>query len=81
MPTMTTSVTHLAGPAVRLGPRIIQRCLVCGAKLCDSHDKHASLKIWSEGGLILFDGAVQEYIGEFLEMKAMPDDFCDVLVE
>ena len=28
--------THLAGNTVRLGDRAIQRCLICGYKLCDN---------------------------------------------
>ena len=30
------SVTHIAGPVVTIGCRRIQRCSVCGEKMCDN---------------------------------------------
>lgn len=33
---MTETLSHLAGPAIIVSGRTIQRCLICGAKLCDS---------------------------------------------
>lgn len=30
------STTHIAAPKVTIGSRILQRCLVCGFKLCDN---------------------------------------------
>lgn len=33
---ITDTVTHLAGPRIDVCGRIIQRCSVCGTKLCDS---------------------------------------------
>jgi hypothetical protein len=31
-----STVTHIAGPAVTVGGRTIQRCCICGEKLIDS---------------------------------------------
>lgn len=31
------TMTHIAAPHVNMDGRIIQRCIVCGAKLCDSN--------------------------------------------
>jgi hypothetical protein len=30
------TVTHIAGNVIEIEGRVIQRCVVCGAKLCDS---------------------------------------------
>lgn len=33
---MDEPIIHLAGNAVTVGGRVIQRCAICGEKLCDS---------------------------------------------
>jgi len=46
------TITHIAAPHVDMGGRIIQRCAVCGAKLCDSEGASQSLNA---------DGSVSRY--------------------
>lgn len=45
------SVTHIAGPCVHIdsrnGTRIVQRCSLCGEKLCDS--KNVSMPVGPDG--------------------------------
>lgn len=48
----TDTVAHLAGPEITVDGRVLQRCLICGAKLCDSLGYAAPLNA---------DGSVHEY--------------------
>ena len=34
---LMASTTHIAGPRIEACGRIVQRCSLCGEKLCDSH--------------------------------------------
>ncbi len=83
------SVTHAAGPVVGIKGRIIQRCPVCGEKLCDSLNTAMPLNpdgsipefpTWAEGALVEIDGNRSSLVGEFLTME-LPVNFCLVLVE
>lgn len=33
---MNDTISHLAGPSITVSGRVLQRCLICGAKLSDS---------------------------------------------
>ncbi len=33
---MDETVTHLAGPVITVSGRVLQRCCICGEKLCDN---------------------------------------------
>lgn len=65
------TITHWSGPAMNLAGRVIQRCSVCGAKLCDS-----------EGVAVMLDpdGTVPEFptweVGRLIQVKAgMPTQY------
>ena len=86
---MHGSVTHVAGPLIKVGPRIVQRCPVCGEKLNDSRDLANAASSdgppeflsWVEGALVQFQGARQSVVGDFFQVTPLPDDFCLELVE
>lgn len=86
---MHDSVTHVAGPLIKVGPRIVHRCLVCGEKLNDSRDLENAASpdgppefaAWTEGALVQFQGNRQSVVGDFFQEEPLPDDFCLELVE
>lgn len=82
------SVTHLTGPVIRVYDRIIQRCAVCGEKLCDNKNVMVPLNldgsvpefpVWPEG-VFLFH---QSNFWKIVTVEDYPDckDFCIDLVE
>lgn len=84
------SVTHVAGPVAVIEGRQIQRCVVCGDKLCDSRgammpvnpDGSApTFPTWEQGALVQCEGSRQSVVGSFFDEGPLPDDFCLVLVE
>lgn len=88
---MNETVTHVAGPVVTIAGRSIQRCPVCGEKLCDSLGQAGPLEPdgsppkfchWQQKALVrVTSGNPTQYemVGEFGD--PMPDDFCLALVE
>jgi hypothetical protein len=90
MPQICETVTHVAGPVVTVGGRSIQRCACCGEKLRDNLGEMAPLKpdgtppemhVWRERALVHIDGNSQTLAGDYVEIDAMPEDFCLALVE
>lgn len=88
------SVTHLAGAVVRIGKkphgRVIQRCAVCGDKLCDNVNFAAPLgpdgapaefATWPEGHMVKVSGGRSVGQGSFAGAARLPKDFCLMLVE
>lgn len=87
------TVTHMAGPPVGIGGRVIQRCLVCGEKLLDSLNTAAPLNpdgtppvfpTWDEGALVRIEPgnpARHSVVGSFMTTIPLPADFCWELVE
>lgn len=86
---MIVSVTHIAGLVIEIGPRVIQRCGVCGEKLVDNKDVAMPVRedgsvdkiaTWCVGGLVRREGhrwhAIAHVNGEDL-----PADNCLDLVE
>lgn len=80
------NAVHLAGPAVQIYDRVIQRCMVCGYKLidadvvCQVHD--ADIGTWVHGALVEISGddpIRYKLAGHFGD--ALPADFCLPLVE
>jgi hypothetical protein len=58
---MPETITHFVGPRMDVCGRIIQRCTVCGARLCDSQDvmmpyqldgRPGEYATWPEGRVI-----------------------------
>lgn len=84
------TVTHAAGPEIRVRKRHVQRCAVCGEKLADSDDPKLR-KFWTEGELVRaqqvpdsVDGgeSMLYSIGQtYSEVNKCPKDFCIELVE
>lgn len=83
------SVTHIAGPVIVLGGRLIQRCVVCGEKLADSKNTAMaaledgtvpSFPTWRQAAFVQFDENRQSETGVFTHAP-IPDDFCLALVE
>ncbi len=75
------TTTHVAGPAVEIRRRKIQRCAVCGAKLGDSADKDLQA-FWSEGELVRESYSfLRSVADEYISSKKVPADFCLALVE
>ena len=91
MPFTLDTVTHVAGPVIRIGDRVLQRCPICGEKLRDSagadvpllpNGKPGTVGMWAEASLVQFDGARQSVIGSFDDENVpLPEDFCLELVE
>lgn len=87
-------VVHLAGTAVRLGNRIIQRCLICGEKLCDNLGSVAPLNeygsvltfpVWGIGELVEHTGNRWAVVGETdspnFQEGSFPENCCVELVK
>ena len=84
------SVTHIAGPVIKIGPRQIQRCAVCGEKLADnieilkglvaSPDGPPEFLSWDPGCLVRVDGHRASML-EHDDGTNLPDDTCLTLVE
>ena len=77
------TVTHVAGPYVQIGDRVIQRCAVCGEKLADTFEPNSdgTVAVWNEGVLVRFRKSHQKNVGDFNNCKSLPRDFCITLVE
>lgn len=88
---LSESVTHIAGPRIEACGRIVQRCSLCGEKLCDSkgcampQNKDGSLpefSTWQVGRLVrVTSGWPTCY--ELLEDESgrLPGDSCLDLLE
>lgn len=75
------SATHVAGPAVKMGRRTIQRCCICGEKLADNEDAERK-KFWNEGELVKIEcGFLRSIKVGLLSVRKVPGDFCIRLVE
>lgn len=73
---MTDTISHFAGPRMDICGRIVQRCAVCGAKLCDSDGVMVPLNL--DGTTPLFptfpEGrVVQVAVGNPTRYLVMPD--------
>ena len=79
------ALTHMAGVAVQIGDRVIQRCAICGEKLIDAHPSlhdflektgliDIKLATWDTGALITIKDKTQVRVNT-------PDNLCIVLVE
>lgn len=86
------SVTHIAGPVIEIGRRKIQRCSVCGEKLCDnlphlqgrvhavSTSGDPGFLSWEAGRLVRVDG-VSQYMLNHVDGDPLPSDSCISLME
>jgi hypothetical protein len=80
-----STVTHLAGPAITVGSRVIQRCCICGAKLCDSENCAMPLEpdgsipefpTWEKGRLIQVEEGNPTRYSVLPDMEKLPEDSC-----
>lgn len=87
---MEGTVTHLAGPAITVGGRVIQRCSLCGDKLCDSKNtaqptpKDGSSPVfptWSIGRLVRVHPGNPTFWELLDDTDQLPEDTCLDLVE
>lgn len=87
-----TTVTHVAGPAVIVAGRGIQRCCVCGEKLIDTKNQMVPLSpdgtpglacCWADGAMVQFEEGNprrESHVGQF-GVNRLPSDSCIALVE
>ncbi|HEY1187694.1 MAG TPA: hypothetical protein VGE74_08555 [Gemmata sp.] len=87
---MKGTVTHIAGCAMNMGGRWIQRCSVCGEKLLDSNNAAAPLNPdgtvpefprWECGRLIQFTAGNPRREVMLPDSDRIPADSCLELVE
>mgnify|MGYP000909049470 CR=1 FL=1 len=86
------SVTHIPGCVIEIKGRIIQRCMLCGEKLCDN--KNVMMPVGPDGEDPIFPtfkiGSLIECEGNRMFMVEedftkkdvrLPDDLCLSLIE
>lgn len=87
---MNRSVTHIAGPAITVDGRTIQRCSLCGDKLVDSKNAMApvnpdgsipTIGTWQVGRLIQVEGFNPKRYLLLPDTDKLPEDSCIDLVE
>jgi hypothetical protein len=86
---MMDTVTHLAGPHVGVSGRVVQRCCVCGEKLCDNINTAMALNpdgtqpefpTWKTGSYVRVERNQHLLVGHW-DDDELPADFCLPLVE
>lgn len=80
---MLQTVSHVVGPFVQIGDRVVQRCALCGEKLADTKepDRLGRVVVWNEGLLVRCQNGIMFKVGDLLNNDELPDDFCLPLVE
>jgi len=86
--------THLAGTPIWINGRVIQRCLICGEKLCDSLNTMSPVEAdgsapvfptWAVGAWVEFDRNRASLVAEterpFFAAEDLPEGCCLDLVE
>ena len=86
---MSDTITHIAGATITVEGRVIQRCSLCGAKLCDSEGcmmllepgKIASeFPTWETGRLVQVTAGNPTQSILLPEADRLPLDSCIVFV-
>lgn len=88
---MSETLTHIAGVAINIGGRKIQRCSLCGEKLIDALNQAAPLNhdgsvplasVWECGRLVqcATDGNPRRW-SLLPDTDQLPEDSCLALVE
>lgn len=78
-----TSITHVAGLPVNVGPQLRQRCAWCGAVLIDYNLEQIAVPIgqegppatWEVGAMVVVDGNAS-WVAEDQGDDKLPDDAC-----
>ena len=82
-----SGIVHVTGPVIKVNGRIIQRCALCGVKICDSKntamptEPDGSIPIfptWESGVLIEEDGNRWSLIPD---SNQLPDNSCMQFIE
>ena len=85
----TPTLSHLAGPDVVVEGRVIQRCLICGAKLADSDGVMQPIKpgeepqfpVWPAGQFVrVATGNPTHYSLVAAAETELPDDACTAFI-
>lgn len=88
--TEQTTVTHIAGVTLTVCGRVIQRCSLCGEKLCDSKNCAMPLNedgsvpefpTFETGRLVQVEEGNPTRFSVLPDTDCLPDDSCLVLVE
>jgi hypothetical protein len=83
--TAAGTLTHIAGPALNVCGRTVQRCSLCGAKLCDSEGTAAPLNpdgsapgfpTWPVGRLVQVETGNPTRYSLLPDTDKLPDDSC-----
>lgn len=82
---MAETITHIAGVTLNVCGRVIQRCSLCGAKLCDSEGTAAPLNpdgsepgfpTWETGRLVQVEAGNPTRSSLLPDTDKLPDDSC-----
>jgi hypothetical protein len=82
---MADTLTHISGDTFHIGGRTIQRCGICGAKLCDNLNAAAPLNAdgseptfptWPAGRLVQVEAGNPTRYSLLEETEKVPDDIC-----
>jgi hypothetical protein len=81
-------ITHLAGQPVMPRGRMLQRCLICGAKLVDSRillvgdgETCPAREVFEPGMYVTIRGRNPAMYVERGFLRRVPNELCDTLVE
>lgn len=82
---MSETLSHVAGVVLTVGDRVIQRCSLCGAKLCDSEgcmiatspgEEPPKFPTWEVGRLIQVNAGNPTHFTLLPESEKLPEDTC-----
>ena len=84
------TVSHIAGPAITACGRLVQRCSLCGEKMCDSKNTASPARLdgspsvfptWPVGRLVRINPGNPTYWELLDDTDELPEDSCLDLVE
>lgn len=79
------TLTHIAGARLDIGGRVIQRCSLCGAKLCDSEgvampvgpgEEPPTFPTWEVGRLVQVEAGNPMRASLLPDTDKLPPDSC-----
>jgi hypothetical protein len=82
---MSDTISHIAGVTLNVCGRTVQRCSLCGAKLCDSLNTAAPLNpdgsepvfpTWPTGRLVQVEAGNPTRSSLLPDTDKLPDDSC-----
>lgn len=84
-PDVSSTLTHIAGVRLDIAGRVIQRCSLCGAKLCDSEDsampvgpdgEPPTFPTWEVGRLVQVEAGNPTRSSLLPDTDKLPPDSC-----